>query len=127
MVSLHLVSVYTLTSPPVLGFPERSDKEHRQRQQEYLKCKTAAARKAFVKMFATRWCQLSRLPYFDLCRMIVIDPMHNLLLGEAHLDHHVLSLIFFPRSSQNSFLSNLGPSQSPTQDQGDAAFSRTPC
>ncbi|KAJ6479999.1 hypothetical protein C8R47DRAFT_1074460 [Mycena vitilis] len=60
---------------------QRSDKEHRQRQQEYLKCKTAAARKAFVKMFATRWCQLSRLPYFDLCRMIVIDPMHNLLLG----------------------------------------------
>ncbi|KAF7367759.1 hypothetical protein MSAN_00839900 [Mycena sanguinolenta] len=63
------------------GFPERTDAEHRRRQQEYLKCTTAAAKKAFVTAYATRWCQLSRLPYFDLCRMIVIDPMHNLLLG----------------------------------------------
>ncbi|KAJ7748675.1 hypothetical protein B0H16DRAFT_1319717 [Mycena metata] len=65
----------------LLGFRVRTDQEHRQKQQEYLKCKTAAARKAFVKEYAARYCELSRLLYFDLCRMIVIDPMHNLLLG----------------------------------------------
>ncbi|KAF7377085.1 hypothetical protein MSAN_00127100 [Mycena sanguinolenta] len=53
------------------GFRERTDSEHRRLQQEYLKCTTAAARKAFVTAYATRWCQLARLPYFDLCRMIV--------------------------------------------------------
>ncbi|KAJ6450694.1 hypothetical protein C8R47DRAFT_950315, partial [Mycena vitilis] len=63
------------------GFRARTDEEHRRKQAEYLKCSTAAARKAFVTAFATRFCELSRLPYFDLCRMIVIDPMHNLLLG----------------------------------------------
>jgi hypothetical protein len=32
-------------------------------------------------MHATRSCALALLPYFDLCRMIVVDPMHNLFLG----------------------------------------------
>ncbi|KAF8131720.1 hypothetical protein K438DRAFT_1788225 [Mycena galopus ATCC 62051] len=49
--------------------------------EEYLKCSSAAARKAFVKEHAARFCELSRLPYFNLCTMIIIDPMHNLLLG----------------------------------------------
>jgi hypothetical protein len=30
---------------------------------------------------ATQWCALTLLPYFDLCRMVIIDPMHNLFLG----------------------------------------------
>ncbi|KAI6015498.1 hypothetical protein BKA83DRAFT_4061063, partial [Pisolithus microcarpus] len=37
--------------------------------------------KNFVKEFATRYSELSRLPYFDLVQQIVIDPMHNLFLG----------------------------------------------
>ncbi|KAF8130623.1 hypothetical protein EV363DRAFT_1296693 [Boletus edulis] len=35
----------------------------------------------FVKSFATRFSQLSRLPYFSLIDQIVVDPMHNLFLG----------------------------------------------
>ena len=38
-------------------------------------------RKKFMTKEAVRWSELARLPYFDLCRMIVIDPMHNLFLG----------------------------------------------
>ena len=49
--------------------------------QEYAKCGSQSARDDFVRQHATRWCELARLPYFDVCRMIVIDPMHNLLLG----------------------------------------------
>ncbi|KAJ6528999.1 hypothetical protein B0H19DRAFT_968612 [Mycena capillaripes] len=58
-------------------------------QKEYLKCTTKSARDAFVKKHATRWCELHRLTYFDICEMIVIDPMHNLFLGvvKAHFYH----------------------------------------
>lgn len=65
------------------GFPERTDAEHRRLQKEYLKCATKSARDAFVKKHATRWSELHRLPYFNMCEMIVIDPMHNLFLGAA--------------------------------------------
>jgi hypothetical protein len=50
----------------------------------------AAAKKAenagdkFVKERAARWAELARLPYFNLCRMIVIDPMHAVLLGTTN-------------------------------------------
>ena len=50
--------------------------------EEYQKLATPNAKKNFVKEFATRYSQLSHLPYFDLVRQIVIDPMHNLFLGE---------------------------------------------
>ncbi|KAF7358278.1 hypothetical protein MVEN_00876900 [Mycena venus] len=71
------------------GFPERTNKRHRELQKEYLKCTTKAARDAFVKQYATRWSELHRLPYFDICEMIVIDPMHNLFLGvvKTHFYH----------------------------------------
>ncbi|KAF8584211.1 hypothetical protein K439DRAFT_1616910 [Ramaria rubella] len=29
----------------------------------------------------TRWFEFARLPYFDVIRMTIIDPMHNLLMG----------------------------------------------
>ncbi|KJA21043.1 hypothetical protein HYPSUDRAFT_1089591 [Hypholoma sublateritium FD-334 SS-4] len=71
------------------GFRERTDKEHRAMMDEYLKCGTATARAAFVTLNATRYAELSRLPYFDICQMIVIDPMHNLFLGlvKTHFYH----------------------------------------
>lgn len=40
--------------------------------------------KKFVKKEATQWSELACLPYFDLCCVIVIDPMHNLFLGMSH-------------------------------------------
>ncbi|THU96176.1 hypothetical protein K435DRAFT_819510 [Dendrothele bispora CBS 962.96] len=71
------------------AFPSRTHDEHVRYGREYQKCDTETARKDFVKKFATRWSELCRLPYFDLCRMIVIDPMHNLILGivKTHFYH----------------------------------------
>ncbi|KAF8066846.1 hypothetical protein FPV67DRAFT_1670313 [Lyophyllum atratum] len=71
------------------GFRARTDSEHRGLQEDYLMCKTKTARAEFVKAHATRWSELYRLPYFDICRMIMIDPMHNLLLGvvKTHFYH----------------------------------------
>jgi hypothetical protein len=42
---------------------------------------TNTARNNFVHDNATRYTELSRLPYFDLVEQIAIDPMHNLFLG----------------------------------------------
>ncbi|KAJ7113735.1 hypothetical protein C8R43DRAFT_903251, partial [Mycena crocata] len=42
---------------------------------------TQSARDASVKKHATRWSE-HRLPYFNICEMIVIDPMHNFFLGD---------------------------------------------
>jgi hypothetical protein len=44
----------------------------------------------YVKAHATRWTELLRLPYFNVCRMIIIDPMHALLLGELWFPEHSL-------------------------------------
>lgn len=63
------------------AFPPRSHEEHAARGSQYANLENETLRKAFVKEFAARWAELSRLPYFNLCRMIVIDPMHNLILG----------------------------------------------
>ena len=64
------------------GFAPRTNEEHRARMREYQSCSTKAARDEFAKTYAVRWSELARLPYFDMCRMIVIDPMHNLFLGK---------------------------------------------
>lgn len=76
-----------LTSTISLGFHARTDEEHRRLGEEYANLKSAKARDDFVKKHATRWTELSRLPYFDTVRMIIIDPMHNLFLGELEWPH----------------------------------------
>ena len=38
-------------------------------------------RKSVVSQFGVRYSLLTQLPYFDIVRMHVVDPMHNLLLG----------------------------------------------
>ncbi|KAK0432003.1 hypothetical protein EV421DRAFT_1911298 [Armillaria borealis] len=59
----------------------RTHEEQLALMKRYLALQNKAQHKAFVTTYATQWCELACLPYFDVCRMIVIDPMHNLLLG----------------------------------------------
>jgi hypothetical protein len=89
------------------------DEEHRRLGEEYRKLVTQTARKTFVKDHATRYMQLSRLPYFNLVDQIVIDPMHNLFLGMCHSLSMCLALISF-RSCQDTFLQNMGPTEDPS-------------
>lgn len=63
------------------GFTERTDMQHRFLGERYAGKTSQSSRDAYVQEFATRWSELARLPYFDMVRCIVIDPMHNLLLG----------------------------------------------
>ncbi|KAG1826357.1 hypothetical protein EV424DRAFT_1345673 [Suillus variegatus] len=60
---------------------ERTNLQQRELGEQYRQLTTPTACKNFVKDFATRYTQLSRLPYFDLVNQVVIDPMHNLFLG----------------------------------------------
>ncbi|XP_035697293.1 uncharacterized protein LOC118430485 isoform X2 [Branchiostoma floridae] len=47
------------------------------------RAKTKAERKRMEDLYGARWSELFRLTYFDSCKYVVIDPMHNLLLGTA--------------------------------------------
>ncbi|KAI8985713.1 hypothetical protein BD414DRAFT_394137, partial [Trametes punicea] len=60
------------------------------------------AREEHASMYATRWSELARLPYFDFCRMIVVDPMHNLFLGlvKTHFYHIWVQLKIFRKSKE---------------------------
>ncbi|KAE9386142.1 hypothetical protein BT96DRAFT_960642 [Gymnopus androsaceus JB14] len=71
------------------GFRPRTNEEQRKLQCEYLECSNKTARDDFVKKNATRWSELFCLPYFNVCEMIVVDPMHNLFLGvvKTHFYH----------------------------------------
>lgn len=64
------------------AFPARSDKQHRETGERYANLETKAQREEFVREHACRWTEFARLPYFDLVCMVVIDPMHNLILGK---------------------------------------------
>ncbi|GBE78372.1 hypothetical protein SCP_0112570 [Sparassis crispa] len=63
------------------AFPARDGEEHRQHAQEYLQEMDPQRRAEFFMQHATRYYELSHLPYFDAVRMTVVDPMHNILLG----------------------------------------------
>ncbi|KAI0685183.1 hypothetical protein BC835DRAFT_1290874, partial [Cytidiella melzeri] len=71
-----------------------TNKKHRCRGEEYLRLPTKNAQKQFVKSYSARFTQLSRLPYFDLVRQVVVDPMHNLYLGlvKTHFYHILVQM-----------------------------------
>ena len=56
----------------------RNDNEYKI---QYLKASTKAMRTSLVSQYGVRYSLLIQLPYFDIVRMHVVDPMHNLLLG----------------------------------------------
>ena len=44
---------------------------------------TGKAREQVERQFSIRYSELLRLPYFDVVRCHLVDPMHNLFLGTA--------------------------------------------
>ncbi|KAG2094257.1 uncharacterized protein F5147DRAFT_537124, partial [Suillus discolor] len=88
------------------AFCMRTNEEQRELGDHYRNLPTASARKSFVKDFATRYTQLSRLPYFNLVEQIIIDPMHNLFLGLVKTHFYniwVQSKILRPNHELNMF------------------------
>lgn len=68
----------------LLDFARRNGEEHRRLSREYQEKETTREREAFFKIHGVRYTEFIRLPYLDIVRASIIDPMHNLLLGESY-------------------------------------------
>ena len=65
------------------SWKRRANEQHRDHVQTIRACSTKTARQRLESEFGCRYSQLLQLPYFDVVRMLIIDPMHNLYLGTA--------------------------------------------
>ena len=59
----------------------RTDSECRKFSEAFAQAPDAASQNAIFEASGVRYSELSRLPYFDLARCIVVDAMHNIFLG----------------------------------------------
>ena len=83
--------------------PLRTEKDHRQHAQEALEKTTAKGRAEVESRHGSRYTVLMLLPYFDIVRCHVIDPMHNLFLGTAR---HMVKNIWLPDSGEGTLSRN---------------------
>lgn len=67
----------------------RTLEAHTQHAIEYLAAKTASQQDEVLRRYGVRYSLLLELPYFNIVRCHVIDPMHNLLLGTAK---HIMNI-----------------------------------
>lgn len=67
----------------------RSKESHYEHAMEHKSANTKAKQKVIERNNGCRYSVLIELPYYDIVRFCVIDPMHNLLLGTAK---HMLTL-----------------------------------
>ena len=61
----------------------RTNEEHRSDIEVTLTCSSKTERQRKESELGCRYSSLLQLPYFDVVRMLIIDPMHNLYLGTA--------------------------------------------
>lgn len=73
------------------NFENRDPEQVRQQAMKWLAAPNANQAKNIAKSTGVRYSELLRLPYFDLPRMCVVDPMHAFLLGlvETETDLHI--------------------------------------
>ena len=69
-------------------WPNRDSESHRRDAHRTLKATSSSQRKKLESTLGVRNTELLRLPYYDCVRLVVIDPMHNLLLGTAKCLFH---------------------------------------
>lgn len=71
-------------------WPKRDTPTHRRLANQYKTLPNRSQQKAFESEHGLRYSELLQLPYFDITRFCVVDPMHNLFEGSAH---HFMDLI----------------------------------
>ena len=75
----------------------RTDAAHRESVKEVQKCQTKTTRTKKESDVGCRYSVLLDLPYFDVVKMHIVDPMHNLFLGtgkhmiQIWIKHNILS------------------------------------
>ena len=65
-----------------INLPQRSREKHRSIAYNFKESNSIVRNQIFAE-HGIRWTPLIVLPYMDIQRFIVIDPMHNLYLGTA--------------------------------------------
>jgi hypothetical protein len=83
--ALALEYVTNIFLIPHLEFPERDGIEHKERAEEWASL-PEKDRDAHFKKHGARWFEFGHLLYFNPIRMTIINPMHNLLMGD-YRDH----------------------------------------
>ena len=71
-------------------WPPRSLSEHLQKVGEWMKAPDQKWRDKLWKLTGVRWSPFLWLPYWDPHRFVVVDAMHNILLGV--LQHHLRAI-----------------------------------
>ena len=61
----------------------RTNEDHRKSAEKVRLASTETAKTSLEHQTGARYSQLFRLEYYDCIRFLIIDPMHNLLLGTA--------------------------------------------
>ena len=74
---------------------DRTIAAHRAAVARIMSCHTKSSRQKVESENGFRYTVLLKLPYFDTCRMLLVDPMHNLYLGSAK---HVLKAIWIEKN-----------------------------
>lgn len=86
--------------------------------------------KALFKRTGIRYFELSRLPYYDPIRMGIIDPMHNILLGEFIFTYQRSSVLklSLQRDLQNPMARCMGSNKhiAQTNSQGETRARHSP-
>lgn len=77
------------------SWPERTLESHRAAVAQIQSCLTKTQREKCESQTGYRYTELLRLPYFNPCRMLIVDPMHNLFLGTAK---HILKSVWLDRA-----------------------------
>jgi hypothetical protein len=77
---------------------------------EYQACKSEDEKVTKFNKTGVRWSELLRLPYFDVTRCVVIDPMHNLFLGliKEHFNGILGINLSKPKGEKRAIIVNLG-------------------
>lgn len=65
------------------NWTDRDISLHRSMADKYKKSPTASYRKKIIQQSGIKYCELLRIPHFDVIRLHIIDPMHNVFLGLA--------------------------------------------
>ena len=77
----------------------RTNEGHREAAKEWKQKPNKSQRAEHAKSNGARWSPLLMLPYINMCRMLVVDPMHNFFLG---LVRHTIDTILGDKKSNVS-------------------------
>ncbi|KAL5524994.1 hypothetical protein ACEPAF_8863 [Sanghuangporus sanghuang] len=88
--------------------PARRDVfEMRQKAQEWKDAPTSALQDRVFDCFGVRYSELFRLPYWDPTKQLVVDPMHNLLLGIT--ENHFKNVLRLTVKRERTSVANSSP------------------